>query len=143
MPDILKSIRYAEPSGANPHQRLAHSILSFDETLVRLKEAIQAEGLLLLHEIDTQMILGRGGYAIPSTRQILFFHPRYMVRLLEADPSAVMEAPLRLLVMEMPDGTVVLRHPDPDAALAPYAGLASLGSELSLILMRILATVSA
>jgi uncharacterized protein (DUF302 family) len=122
---------------------MSQSTFPFDETLTCLKEAIQAEGLLLLHEIDTQMILRRGGYDILSTRQLFFFHPRYMVRLLEADPSAVMEAPLRLLVMEMPDGTVVVRHPDPGVALAPYAGLANLGSELSLLLRRILATVSA
>src|SRR5664279_2325014 len=134
MPETLKPIRYAEPTRATPQQRVAHSIFPFEETLMGLKTAIQAEGLLLLHEIDTQMILGRGGYAIPSTRQLFFFHPRYMVRLLEADPSAVMEAPLRLLVMEMPDGTVAVRHPDPGVALAPYACLAELGSELSLLL---------
>ena len=143
MPENLKPIRYAEPTGASPQQRVAHSSFPFEDTLVRLKVAIQAEGLLLLHEIDTQMILGRGGYAIPSTRQLFFFHPRYMVRLLEADPSAVMEAPLRLLVMELPDASVVVRCPDPGVALAPYAGLADLGSELSLLLQRILATVSA
>ena len=143
MPQNLKPIQYAEPTGATPQQRVGHSILPFEETLVRLKEAIQAEGFLLLHEIDTQMILGRGGYAIPSTRQLFFFHPRYMVRLLEANPSAVMEAPLRLLVMEMPDGTVVVRQPDAGTALASYVGLASLGSELSQLQQRLEATVSA
>jgi len=141
MPEPLQSVHYAASPLGQPTQRTAISRLPFEETLACLKEAIQAEGLWLVHEIDPQMLLKRGGFEILATRQLLFFHPRYMVRLLECDPSALVEAPLKLVIMEMPDGSVTLRHPDVAAAFARYPGLESLGTELSEICQRLLAAV--
>jgi hypothetical protein len=42
----------------------------------------------VLHEINPQMLLARGGVEIGAARQILFFHPAIMARLLAADSSA-------------------------------------------------------
>ena len=142
MNEPLRPIRYGAPSCDQPSQVVSQSRLPFEETLTRLKEAIQAEDLWLIHEIDPQMLLKRGGFAIQSTRQLLFFHPRYMATLLENDPSALVEAPLKLVIMEMPDNSVVLRHPEVTAVFARYTGLEALGIEFSGIYQRILATVN-
>lgn len=142
MHEPLQPVRYATPTETQPTQHRALSGLPFEETLARLREAIQEEGLWLIHEIDPQMLLQKGGYAILATRQLLFFHPQYMARLLEADPSALVEAPLKLVIMEMPDGTVVLRHPDVAAAFARYPGLETLGRDLAGICRRVMASVS-
>jgi uncharacterized protein (DUF302 family) len=138
----VQSVHYAEPSLDPPGQRTALSRLPFEETLARLREAIQAVDLWIIHEIDPQALLKRGGFAILSTRQVLFFHPRYLVRLLERDPSALVEVPLKLVVMEQPDGTVVLRHPDAASAFSRYAGLEELGAEFSALYRRLLAEVA-
>lgn len=121
----------------------ALSPLGFDETLARLRAAILAEELWILHEIDPQMLLAREGHRIGAARQLLFFHPRYMVRLLAANPFAVIEAPLKIAVLELPDGRVLLRHPDSAAALAAYPGLEELAREIREIYPRILAAVTA
>ena len=138
----LRSIHYADPTRDPLTQVTSCSRLPFEETLARLKEAIQAEDLWLIHEIDPQMLLKRGGFAISATRQLLFFHPRYMATLLENDPSALVEAPLKLVIMEMPDNSVVLRHSEVASVFARYAGLETLGVEFSGIYQRILATVN-
>ena len=120
----------------------AVSRLTFEDTVAQLKSAIQAEELWLIHEIDPQLLMRRGGYAMLATRQLLFFHPRYLVQLLEKDPSALVEAPLKLVVMEMPDGTVTLQHPDVATAFARYAGLEALGFEFQDLYLRLLTGIA-
>ncbi len=143
MPEPLQAVTYADPAPTPVFQRFAVSNLPFEATLTRLKEAIQAEDLWLIHEINPQMLLERGGYRIHATRQLLFFHPRYMVRLLEKDPNALVEVPLKLIIMQMPDGSVTLRHPDVATAFARYKGLEALGIELEIICQRLMASVIA
>ena len=79
-------------------QTVVHSRLGFGDTLARLQQALSAHDLWLIHEIDPQMLLARGGYDIAPARQLLFFHPRYAARLLVTDPAAVPEIPLKLVV---------------------------------------------
>ena len=87
----------------------------------------------ILHEIDPQALLAKDGYRIGPARQILFFYPHLMARLLGADPAAVLEAPLKFVVLELADGTVMVSWNDPTGALARYqnAALTALGEELS------------
>lgn len=115
----------------------------FDETLVRLRGAIEAEDLWVLHEIDPQMLLRRGGFAIPAVRQILYFHPRYMARLLSTNAAAVVEAPLKFVVAAASAGGVLVRYPEPEFAFGRYARLAELGGELSAVAGRIASMVAA
>jgi len=116
--------------------------LALPDVVARLRAAIEAAGLWVLHEIDPQALLRRGGYAIGPARQILFFHPRFVARLLAADPAALLEAPLKLAILELPGGTVSVRWIDPAAAFARYgsAELADLGTELAELCDNIVAT---
>ena len=95
--------------------------------------------------VEQQQLLSRGGYAIAATRQLLFFHPRLMVRVLEADPAALLEAPLKFAVLLLPDGDVSLRWIDPFASFARYdhPALIDLGRELSSLCEAIATTVLA
>ncbi|MER8658161.1 hypothetical protein NKI32_15025 [Mesorhizobium sp. M0761] len=61
----------------------------------------------IIHEVDPQMLLKPGGYIIARTRQILFFQPRYMVHMLGADPAALLEALLKVVVMKDANGITV------------------------------------
>ena len=111
----------------------------------RLRQAIEASGLWVLHEIDPQAIVARAGYMIDSTHQILFFHPDLMARLLRADPAALLEAPLKFAVMSLPQGGVSIRWLDPATAFARYSHpeLDALGKELTAICETIAAKVVA
>jgi uncharacterized protein (DUF302 family) len=112
------------------------------DAVALLHEAIGGAGLWVLHEIDPQVLLKRGGFAIGGTRQILFFHPRFMARILAADPAALLEAPLKFALFEMAGGRVVTRWTDPALAFARYenSALADLGLELSAVCEEIATT---
>ncbi|HWX65663.1 MAG TPA: DUF302 domain-containing protein [Rhodanobacter sp.] len=141
MTDMLQAVSYA-PASSPPFQAVVTSTLDFEGTLARLKQGIEAADLWLIQEIDPQMLLQRGGYLIAPARQLLFFHPRYVVRLLAADPAAVVEVPLKLVVLQMPDGSVTVRHADVRAQLDRYPGMQVLAEELAAVSARLLASVA-
>lgn len=127
----MSAVRYGEAIADFQHART--STLPFEDVLVRLRHEIEAAGLWVLHEIDPQKVLQRGRHAIGPARQILFFHPDLMVRLLQANQAALLEAPLKLAVLQQPDGAVTIRWIDPAAAFARYANpaLTGLGHDLA------------
>jgi uncharacterized protein (DUF302 family) len=114
------------------------STLGFDQTVDALKAAILAEDLWVVAELDPQMLLLKGGYGIRPTRQIFYFHPRYMVRLLSANSAALVEAPLKFVVMCGPDGEVTVRHPGTIVAFSAYEGMTEIAGELADVTARIL-----
>ena len=58
-------------------ERIVYS--PFETVYTQLKENILAEGFLILHEIDTQSIVSKHGIIIKPLKQILFFHPKYLL----------------------------------------------------------------
>lgn len=124
------------------HNLETASLYTFDQTLERLKQSIQAENMLLIHEINTQQIVKTAGMEINGLRQLLFFHPRYMKVILDTHPAAVVEVPLKLVLMEDDPQTVVVRYPHPGYLFSGYAGLQTLGDELSSLVTKILTSVT-
>ena len=135
-------ITYGSPSSEPSFQHINLSAFSFEVTVNRLKNAIEAESLWLLHKIDPQILLKRGGFEIFATRQLLFFHPRYMKRLLAIDPNALIEAPLKFVVMQMPDGLVTVRYTKVEIQFNRYSGFEELTEELANICERLVHEVS-
>jgi uncharacterized protein (DUF302 family) len=117
---------------------------SFPDVLADLKSAIEGAGLWLLHEIDPQALLRRDGLEIAAGRQILFFHPRLMKRILEADASAVLEAPLKIAILELGGGEMEARFIDPATSLARHGipALEELGRQMRATCVSILSVVS-
>ncbi len=113
----------------------------FDETVSRLKQSIEAENLMVIHEINPQRMLRMVGVRVGGMRQILFFHPRYMKQIVEANRIGGIEPPLKILVMEMPNGRVMVRYEQPEHQLSPYDGLESIAEELQGVVERIVATI--
>jgi len=120
------------PSGSLHRSRI--SSLPFTDVIWRLREAIQEAELCVLHEIDSKLLMRRGGYLVNAARQVYFFHPTRMERILRANPAALHEAPLKIAVLELPDGTVSLLWNEPAEAFARYRNsqLKKLGIELSI-----------
>ena len=142
MPEPLIPIRLGELTDSLESSTASFSRLPFQATLGQLKDAIAAEGLWLIHEIDPQLLLGRAGYSSLGLRQLLCFHPRYLVRLLEADPRALVEVPLKLVVLELPDGKVAVLHPEILVSLGRYPQLGELAAELDEICERLIRSIS-
>jgi len=125
---------------ADAFQHSATSTRPFDDVLVALRREIDDAGMKVLHEIDPQGALKGVGQTTGGSRLVFFFHPNLLVRLLQTDWSAIVEAPLKLAVMELPDGTVSIRMANPAAAFARYGhpALTAFGQELAAMCGRII-----
>ncbi len=112
----------------------------FSEVLTALRQAIDGAGMKVLHEIDPQGALRSVDQVIGGARLLFFFHPHLLARLLEFDASALVEVPLKLAVLEMPDGAVSIRIADPAIAMGRYgnSALAAFGQVLAAACDRII-----
>jgi uncharacterized protein (DUF302 family) len=109
----------------------------FNETVERLKHAIKAAELLLIHEIDTQQIMERHGITIKGFKQLLYFHPVYMKQVLDTHPEAAIHAPLKFVVREVQNGSVEVFYIKPTTLFASYPGLEKFGDALEKIVVTI------
>lgn len=86
---------------------------SFDDVLSSLATEIERAGLKLLQETDVQKALAGAGRSTGGFRLLFFIHPALVIRVISADISAMVEAPLKLVMIENPDGLVSLRFASP------------------------------
>ncbi len=117
------------------------SARDFDQTVALLKQAIEGENLMVVDEINPQQMLRMVGMRTRGMRQILFFHPRFMKRIIETNRHGGIVPPLKVLVMEMPNGRVMVRYHDPVHQLEPYTGLEELAAELRGVIEHVVAAV--
>ena len=120
-------------------KRSAHE---FAETLNLLRQAIEAENLMVVQEVNPQKMLRMVGVKVGGMRQLYFFHPRYMKQILETNRNAGIEPPLKLLVMEAPDGRVLVRYEKPQHQFGPYDGLTEFAAEMAGIFDRVVGSVT-
>lgn len=135
-------IPYGSISSPPSFQHVCLSAYSFEHTIDRLKSAIESENMWLIHEIDPQMLVKKEGLKILLTRQLLFFHPRYMKKLLGINPFALIEAPLKLVIMQRPDNTVSVQYLNIEMQLNRYNNFEALAEELSQICKRLVRSIS-
>ncbi len=114
------------------------SSFDFDDTVDILKGAIEQENLMVVHEIDAQRMLRMVEVQTGGMKQILFFHPRYMKRIIELNRHGAIVPPLKIAVMEMPNGRVMVRYDRPTHLFEAYDGLSELAAELEGVIQQIL-----
>ncbi len=114
---------------------------SFAAVLEKTKSEILKNDLWIIAEINPQILLEKEGYKILEARQILFFHPKFMVKLLSEDPSAVMAVPLKVILMKLPDGQVIIQATDPCEIFEKFPKLFSLANELSDIVINLFKSI--
>ena len=122
-------------------QVVVSSKYDFEDTLALLKAAIEGENLMIIKEINPQQMLRMVGVHTKGMRQLLFFHPRFMKRIMAANAHATIEPPLKIAVMETPQGNVVVKYVKPSALFGRYQGLAAIGQELDALIAKIVASV--
>jgi hypothetical protein len=150
-PGDLTEVPLGPPTQPGPHL-VARWPLPFDAAVALLEERIAAQGLLPLATIDTSGVFARAGLRIPPFRQVMAFHTRFMRTILERDPAAAVEAPLKVVVRQ--DGTgdtgdtsdtggagpvTELRLADPAVTFAAHPTLADVGATLHDIAVALLA----
>lgn len=121
---------------------LTKSKYDFSDTLELLKVSIEEQNLMVINEVDPQKMLRLVGVQTKGMRQIFFFHPRYMKQIYETNKQASIEPPLKFVVMEMPNGKVMVRYIRPSYKFSPYTGLNDLATELDELMVVIAKSVT-
>lgn len=132
---------YAQKMKAPDFQVARPSSYSFDETINRLKDAIESENLMVIKEINAQQMLRMVGVKTKGMKQLLFFHPRYMKKIIQKNKNAGIEPPLKVLVMEKPNGKAMVKYIKPTHIFGKYAGLDGVGQELEELIQRIVTQI--
>lgn len=99
------------------HKTLGYS---FYETYTMIKERIKQNGFLLLHEINTQNVVAKQGIIIPKLIQLLFFEPKYVGQIMENDPLAINDIPLKFVIRNLGNGHTEVSFQDPVGNLRDY-----------------------
>lgn len=115
---------------------MAKSKYAFDETVSRIKQAVEGQQMMVIQTVDMQAMLQMVGVQAKGMQQILFFHPRYGKAIYEGDRMAGIEAPLKIAVLEGDMGTMVSYY-KPSYVLAKYPKLKALGQELDGVVKKI------
>jgi uncharacterized protein (DUF302 family) len=81
----------------------------FEATVSRLKAALAAHGVTLFADIDAA---AKAGTSLRPTRLLLFGNPKAGTPVMEANPHAALELPLRAVVWEDPGSGVWVDYQD-------------------------------
>jgi uncharacterized protein (DUF302 family) len=113
---------------ASPHSGAA--------TVDRLQALIRERGLMLFSCIDFSGDAGRAGLAMPFSQLVIFGNPKAGTPLMQCEPTAALDLPLKVLIWEDTDGHTWLsfnsaeylrqRHGLPDELMKPVSGVAAL-----------------
>ncbi len=97
---------------------------------------------MVISDIDAQKMLRMAGKEVKGMRQIFYFHPKYMRQVMEANPAATIQIPLKFIVMERPDNKVMVRYFMPSTVLNQYQGEEEIAKELDGLVDKIIAEIS-
>lgn len=113
----------------------------FNDTVDLLKTAIEEQNLMVITELDIQQMLRLVGVQRKGMKKVYFFHPSFMKRIMEANKHATAEPPLKIDIMEAPNGKVMVRYINPSYIFGPYEGLEEISKELETSLRQIVENI--
>jgi uncharacterized protein (DUF302 family) len=100
-----------------------HSGFDFEATLARLKQALTARGMTVFADIDQAAAAVSASTTLRPTRLLLFGNPKGGTPVMEANPHAALELPLKLVVWQAPEGPVQVDYLEPTAMLVEHYGI--------------------
>jgi len=121
--------------------KIAMSKHSFSETVDLVKSAIEDQNFMIIKEIDGQKMMRMAGKQTKGMKQLFFMSPKYMRKVAEANKMAVIQIPLKLIIMENNKG-VMIRYFLPSTLLANYKGTEAVAKELDSKVANIIAEVT-
>lgn len=121
----LATAQAAEPA-AQPAAAPAEGVVrlrsanGFDDTVARLKTDVQAKGIRFFDQIDQAALGAQADLKLGRSTLVLFGNPPLGVQFLQANPYAGLDWPVRMLVVEEPDGSVWVAWTDFDEISRRY-----------------------
>jgi uncharacterized protein (DUF302 family) len=112
---------FSSPATAQS-ERVTHVVRSpFQQVVTTLQRSVESHKMVLVCEADAQKGAAARGVTIRGNRVLMVFRNDFAVPLLQADPAAGFEAPIRIYVYENTDGTTTISYRTPSAVFAGYA----------------------
>ena len=117
-----------------------HSGKPFQVFTKDLLAAIRKNQMGVVCRTNAQAGAASRGVTVPGNQVLMLFRADYAVRMLKADVEAGFEAPLRVYVVEQPDGMAKVSYIKPSDVFAGYqnADLDTMAAELDAIFAAIL-----
>lgn len=97
-----------------------NSLHDFKTTAMKLQAAAKANKIGIVNRASATKGAASIGVKIPGNMVWGLFAPRFAVRMLEASVDAGYEAPVRLYIVEAPNGKVTVRYRKPSDVFRPY-----------------------
>ncbi|WP_370234223.1 MULTISPECIES: DUF302 domain-containing protein [Henriciella] len=120
-PEFGSPSKFANAGQAAPQAIVARkSAHSFDETVSRVRGAIEARPLTLFAEIDHAEGARSAGLTLGPSTLFVFGNPSSGTPLMQANPALGIELPMKILVVETDGGVQVIRQ-DVSSVLRQYA----------------------
>ncbi len=108
-------------SAAAQSERVTHVVRRpFQEVVTTLQRSIEDHKMALVCEADAQKGAAARGVKIRGNRVLMVFRNDFAVRLLQADPAAGFEAPIRIYAYENADGTTTISYRTPSSVFGAY-----------------------
>jgi uncharacterized protein (DUF302 family) len=83
---------------------------SVDETVQKLKDILQAKGVMLFAVVDHSSEAAKAGMNMPNTKLLIFGSPKAGTPVMLAAPSIAIDLPLKILVAEDEAGKVWISY---------------------------------
>lgn len=113
------------------------SSLPYAQTVAKIEAAIKGARLVVVGEPNYQMMQRMVGRERKGAKAYFIFRPDLGTPIFENDPNAAMEIPLKILIMEQPDGKTLIRYKKPSSIMVDYKGLSDLAKQLDDIMTKI------
>ncbi len=136
----VSAARADQPDGP-PGLQVLPTKHGFAELWSRLEKAVAANQMGIVGRASASKGAAARGIMIPGNAVIMVYRNDFAVRMLAANVTAGLEAPLHFNVTEDAAGTATLSYRTPSAVFAPYGGaaLAQMAKELDAIFAQIAA----
>jgi len=129
------------------HTKEAVSKFGFEETVSKVKAAIEAQGFTIVSTVDFAATLkNQGAKKVPGMVMIEFLHPKQLREAFDGDHAAVIELPWRLVVVEgTPDDPhskdTHINYVKPAGAVGPYKKLAKQAKDWDAAVEKVIESV--
>jgi uncharacterized protein (DUF302 family) len=102
-------------------------------TVDRLEAKLKERGVLVFARIDFSGDAGRAGLRMPPEQMLIFGNPKAGTPLMQAQPEAGLDLPVKLLVWEAADGKVWAAYNDPQYVIKRYGLPANFAANLAAV----------
>jgi uncharacterized protein (DUF302 family) len=117
---IFLALEISTPGLAESRLTTVESPYTVSETVGRIEAVLKQGGIGLAARIDHAAAARAAGLELPDTQVLLFGNPKVGTPLISASPEIAIELPMRLLVWQTSDGTVLIGYVPPSGLLQRY-----------------------